>query len=100
MGSNAVWFSVLIIGTIVFTVLPFIILHFKKASWLTPGNAFVPFHWDKSPEAQAALAKAAEEFNEEELEDEKEAQKSSQSKSTKDNTPTPTNTPTPNSTAS
>ena len=69
MGSNAVWFSVLIIGTIVFIVLPFIILHFKKASWLTPGNAFVPFHWDKSPEAQAELAKAAEEFEEEEEEE-------------------------------
>lgn len=66
MGSNAVWFSVLIIGTIIFTVMPFIILHFKKASWLTPGNAFVPFHWDKSLAAQAALAKAAEEFQEEE----------------------------------
>ena len=62
MGSHAVWFSVLIIGTIVFTVLPFIILHFKKASWLTPGNAFVPFHWNKSPQAQAALAAAAAEF--------------------------------------
>ena len=62
MGSNAVWFSVLIIGTIVFTVLPFIILHFKKASWLQPGNAFVPFHWDKSPAAQAALAAAAADF--------------------------------------
>ena len=77
MGSNAVWFSVLIIGTIVFTVLPFIILHFKKASWLNPGNAFVPFHWDKSPGAQAALAKAAAEFQEEEDEiDEEEAEKS------------------------
>ena len=68
MGSNAVWFSVLIIGTIVFTVLPFIILHFKKASWLQPGNAIVPFHWDKSPGAQAALAKAAAEFEEQEEE--------------------------------
>lgn len=66
MGSNAVWFSVLIIGTIFFTVLPFIILHFKKASWLTPGNAFVPFHWNKSPEAQAQLAAAAAAFQEEE----------------------------------
>ena len=69
MGSKAVWFSVLIIGCIVFTVLPFIILKFKKASWLQPGNAFVPFHWDKSPEAQAALAKAAAEFEAEEAAD-------------------------------
>ena len=65
MGSNAVWFTVLILGTIIFTVMPFIILHFKKASWLTPGNAFVPFHWNKAPEAQAAIAQAAIDFYEE-----------------------------------
>ena len=69
MGSKAVWFTVLILGCVIFTVLPFIILACKKASWLTPGNAFVPFHWDKSPEAQAALAKAAEDFKEEEEEE-------------------------------
>lgn len=66
MGSHAVWFSVLIIGTIIFTVMPFIILRFKKASWLQPGNAFVPFHWDKSPQAQAELAAAAAQFEAEE----------------------------------
>ncbi|MCH5226132.1 MAG: amino acid permease [Muribaculaceae bacterium] len=69
MGSNAVWFSVLIIGTIIFTVMPFIILHFKKASWLTPGNAFVPFHWNKSPQAQAELAAAAAAFEAEQAEE-------------------------------
>lgn len=62
MGSNAVWFSVLIIGTIVFTVLPFIILHFKKPSWEHPGTDFVPFHWETSPEAVAARAKALAEY--------------------------------------
>ena len=71
MGSNAVWFSVLIIGTIFFIVVPFVILYFKKPSWLTPGNAFVPFHWDKSPEAQAALAAAAAEFEKEQEEEHK-----------------------------
>ena len=70
MGSKAVWFTVLILGCIVFTVLPFIILACKKADWLTPGNAFVPFHWETSPEAQAALAKAAADF---EAEQEQEA---------------------------
>ena len=74
MGSKAVWFTVLILGCIIFTVLPFIILACKKASWLTPGNAFVPFHWDKSPEAQAALAQAAAAFAAEEAEDEAEEQ--------------------------
>ena len=72
MGSKAVWFTVLILGCIIFTVLPFIILACKKPSWLTPGNAFVPFHWEKSPEAQAALAQAAADFAAEEAEDEAE----------------------------
>lgn len=62
MGSSATWFSVLIGGTLLFVVLPFIILHFKKDSWQQPGSDFVPFHWDKSPEAQAAIAKAAANF--------------------------------------
>ena len=62
MGSNAVWFSVLIAGTICFVVLPFIILHFKKASWNAMGNEFVPFHWDNSSSAAQSRLKAAEEF--------------------------------------
>lgn len=70
MGSNAVWFSVLIGGTILFIVLPFIILACRKASWRQPGNDFVPFHWDKSPQAQAALAKAAADFEAQQKEEE------------------------------
>ncbi|MDE6096110.1 MAG: amino acid permease [Muribaculaceae bacterium] len=62
MGSNAVWFSVLIIGTVVFVVLPFIILSFKKESWDSMGTDFVPFHWDNSPGAAQLRQKAAEEF--------------------------------------
>lgn len=62
MGSSATWFTVLIGGTLLFVVLPFIILHFKKESWQQPGSDFVPFHWDKSPEAQAAIAQAAANF--------------------------------------
>lgn len=65
MGSHVVWFSVLIGGVILFVALPFIILRFKKTSWLMPGNEFVPFHWDKSPEAVAALKAAQEEFEKE-----------------------------------
>lgn len=61
-GSNTVWFTVLILGTVIFTVLPFIIEHYRKPSWKQPGNDFVPFHWDKRPEAIAALAKAKAEF--------------------------------------
>ena len=65
MGSHAVWFSVLIGGVVLFVVLPFIILKFKKASWLMPGNEFVPFHWDKDPKSVAALEAAQKEFDKE-----------------------------------
>lgn len=62
MGSNAVWFTVLISGVIVFVGLPFVILRFKKASWNTGKTDFVPFHWDNSPGAAAQREKAAAEF--------------------------------------
>lgn len=75
MGSNAVWFGVLIGGVVLFVVLPFIILKFKKDSWLVPGNEIVPFHWETSPEAKAALAAAAAEF---EKQQETEADENSQ----------------------
>ena len=69
MGSNAVWFSVLIFGTILFVVLPFIILAFKKKSWNSMGTDFVPFHWDNTPGAAQLRQKAAEEFAAENGED-------------------------------
>lgn len=62
MGSNTVWFTVLISGTLIFVVLPFIILKFKKKSWDSMGNDFVPFHWDNTPGAAELRQKAAEEF--------------------------------------
>lgn len=62
MGSNGVWFTVLIGGTVLFVVLPFVILKFKKASWDSLGTEFVPFHWDNSQGAAAIRQKAAEEF--------------------------------------
>ena len=74
MGSNAVWFTVLILGTIIFVVLPFIILAFKKDSWNSMGNSFVPFHWDNSPGAAELRQKAAEEFASENAADGKSGQ--------------------------
>ena len=62
MGSNAIWFTVLIAGTVIFVALPFIILKFKKPSWDSLGTDFVPFHWVNSPGAAALRLKAAEEF--------------------------------------
>ncbi len=62
MGSDAVWFTVLIAGTLVFVVLPFIRLKFRKPSWDSMGNNFVPFSWDKTPGAADLRLRAAEEF--------------------------------------
>lgn len=62
MGSNAVWFTVLILGTIIFVALPFIILRFRKPSWDAMGTDFVPFHWDNSAQAAQERLQAAEEF--------------------------------------
>ena len=47
-GSNAVWYSVLIIGCIVMVVIPFIIYALRKPSWRDPNAEFAPFHWEKN----------------------------------------------------
>ena len=62
VGSSAVWYTVLFAGVIVFVVAPFIILHFRKPSWVAKGNDFVPFHWQTDPASQAKLAEAAADF--------------------------------------
>lgn len=62
MGSNTVWFSVLIAGVVIFVVAPFIILHFRKPSWVAKNSDFVPFHWEKDADAQARLAAAEAEY--------------------------------------
>ena len=48
VGSNTVWFAVLIIGAIVVVVAPFIIYASKKASWVDPNSEFEPFHWEEA----------------------------------------------------
>lgn len=45
-GSKATWFIVLIGGTILFVLLPFIIYAFRKKSWIDPQSDFEPFHWE------------------------------------------------------
>ena len=52
----------LILGTICFVVLPFIIQKFRKPSWNSLGTEFVPFHWDNSAEAAQNRLEAAEQF--------------------------------------
>ena len=49
VGSNAVWFSVLIIGTLVVVIAPFIIYASRKPSWANKDSQFEPFHWEESP---------------------------------------------------
>ena len=60
VGSNTVWFSVLIIGCLVVVTAPFIIYAMRKPSWKDPKAAaeFAPFHWD-APKAQSAAPKTA-----------------------------------------
>ena len=45
-GSNAVWYSVLIIGCVVMVVIPYIIYAMRKPSWKDPSTDFAPFHWE------------------------------------------------------
>lgn len=52
-GSNTVWFSVLIIGTLIVIVAPFIIYATKKPSWVDPNSSFEPFHWETEAKAEA-----------------------------------------------
>ena len=46
-GSNAVWYSVLIIGCVVMVVIPYIIYAMRKPSWKDPSADIAPFHWEK-----------------------------------------------------
>ena len=62
MGSPGVWYAVLFGGVTLFIILPFIILRFRKPSWVSPDNDFVPFHWQNDPQSQAKLKAAAEAF--------------------------------------
>ena len=54
VGSNAVWFSVLIIGTLVVVIAPFIIYASRKPSWTNKDSQFEPFHWEEGATAPAA----------------------------------------------
>ncbi|MBR2443620.1 MAG: amino acid permease [Rikenellaceae bacterium] len=42
-GSNAVWYSVLIIGCVVMVVIPLVIYAMRKPSWRDPKAEFAPF---------------------------------------------------------
>ena len=48
VGSNTVWFLVLIIGAIVFVGIPFIIYASRKPSWKAADADFEKFEWEKT----------------------------------------------------
>ena len=47
VGSNAMWYSVLVIGCIVVVVAPLIIYSMRKPSWKDASTNFEPFHWEE-----------------------------------------------------
>ena len=47
VGSNTVWFLVLIIGAIIFVGIPFIIYASRKPSWKAPDTDIEKFEWEK-----------------------------------------------------
>ena len=51
MGSNAVWFSVLIIGALIVVIAPFVIYASRKPSWKNSDTQFEPFHWEENGES-------------------------------------------------
>ena len=48
-GSNTVWFTVLILGCIIFVAIPLIIYSLRKPSWKDPNTEIQPFHWEVAP---------------------------------------------------
>ena len=51
VGSNAMWYSVLVIGCIVVVVAPLIIYAMRKPSWKDTSTNFEPFHWEEDKKA-------------------------------------------------
>lgn len=52
VGSNAVWYLVLVIGCIVMVIIPLIIYAMRKPSWKDASIAIEPFHWEEEKKAQ------------------------------------------------
>ena len=46
VGSNAVWYAVLVIGCIIVVGAPFIIYAMRKPGWVDKDSQFEPFHWE------------------------------------------------------
>ena len=46
IGSNTVWYAVLIAGCVIMVIIPYIIYAMRKPSWKDPTTDFAPFHWE------------------------------------------------------
>lgn len=47
VGSSTVWYSVLIVGAIIFVGIPFIIYAMRKPEWKAADADFEKFEWEK-----------------------------------------------------
>ena len=56
VGSTSVWYLVLIIGAIIFVVIPFIIYAMRKPSWKAADAEFEKFEWEM-PNAGSTTSK-------------------------------------------
>lgn len=57
-GSNTVWFSVLILGCVIFVAIPLIVYSLRKPSWKDPHVEIQPFHWEIATTTSTAQASA------------------------------------------
>lgn len=48
VGSNFVWYTVLVAGCIIVVIVPFIIYSMRKPSWIDENAKFEPFHWEEN----------------------------------------------------
>lgn len=48
VGSNVVWYTVLVAGCIIVVIAPFIIYSMRKPSWINENAKFEPFHWEEN----------------------------------------------------
>ena len=58
VGSNAMWYAVLVIGCIIVVAAPLIIYALRKPSWKDASTNFEPFHWEEATQQPGAATTA------------------------------------------
>ncbi|SJZ51105.1 putative glutamine/gamma-aminobutyrate antiporter GadC [Mycoplasmopsis verecunda] len=64
IGSTAAYIAILVVVTIVFCVLPFIILALRKPHWVDPNSDFAPFTWELEGTKPGLINHSGSETNE------------------------------------